>query len=493
MSGGGYFHSGDNINAVVADIGSYATKIGFAGEDFPKAYFRSNTAVKQNNDGSGLTIKYDYFSRPLENDADYQVANPVDDGTGLWYGENDQWYHLVEKYLQHGYESSLNSRLTHHPLLLIERSYNPPPLRQAVLELCMEELQVPAMFLGRDATMACYACGRTTGTVVDVGYSGTTVTPVHEGYVESKGIRRLPVGTRHMDQMIVQNLDTLLKAPFAPLYRVQKYKMRSPDIHELTRLHVAQQCREEGSGAAVLAVSDPGFTAPSKPFELPDGTVIDVPAKQRFQVPDIVFGQNDEGIREAELAKVNKLLAARIQQADALDVDNDEDKDFYEQQYSESASVGLLKRRQDASKKVTPFSTTWKHLQKACSPFLQSLQHDHITASHIPAMICEAAFACDRDQQAQLLANVVLAGGGACLGPTESALPDFVRENTETIIHQHTPGWRVKVLSPSMPERSVCSWLGGSILGSLGTFHDMWITKKEYEEWGSAIVNRKCP
>jgi hypothetical protein len=41
MSGGGYFHSGDNINAVVADIGSYASKIGFAGEDFPKAYFRS--------------------------------------------------------------------------------------------------------------------------------------------------------------------------------------------------------------------------------------------------------------------------------------------------------------------------------------------------------------------------------------------------------------------------------------------------------------------
>jgi actin-related protein len=41
MSGGGYFHSGDNMNAVVADIGSYSTKIGFAGEDFPKAYFRS--------------------------------------------------------------------------------------------------------------------------------------------------------------------------------------------------------------------------------------------------------------------------------------------------------------------------------------------------------------------------------------------------------------------------------------------------------------------
>jgi actin-related protein len=72
-------------------------------------------------------------------------------------------------------------------------------------------------------------------------------------------------------------------------------------------------------------------------------------------------------------------------------------------------------------------------------------------------------------------------------------VPDFLREQVEAIIHTHTPGWRVKVLAPGMQERSVGSWLGGSILGSLGTFHDMWITKAEYEEWGSAIVNRKCP
>jgi hypothetical protein len=217
---------------------------------------------------------------PLDHESEYKVANPVDGGSGLWYGESDQWYQLFEKYLQHGYESSLNSRLHHHPLLLVERSYNPPPLRQAVLELCMEQLQVPAVFLGRDATLACYACGRTSGTVVNVGYSGTTVTPVHEGYVESKGIRRLPVGTERMDEAIVNNLDTLLKVPFAPFYQVQKYKLRHDDIHALTRLHVAQQAREEGSGAAVLAVSDPGLTAPSEPFELPDGTVIDIPAEQ---------------------------------------------------------------------------------------------------------------------------------------------------------------------------------------------------------------------
>eukprot|EP00541_Cyclophora_tenuis_P018098 CAMPEP_0116549030 /NCGR_PEP_ID=MMETSP0397-20121206/4658_1 /TAXON_ID=216820 /ORGANISM="Cyclophora tenuis, Strain ECT3854" /LENGTH=131 /DNA_ID=CAMNT_0004073731 /DNA_START=84 /DNA_END=479 /DNA_ORIENTATION=+ len=131
-------------------------------------------------------------------------------------------------------------------------------------------------------------------------------------------------------------------------------------------------------------------------------------------------------------------------------------------------------------------------MQRACVTYLQS-QQDHLTASPIPSMVCDAAFRCDRDQQVSLLGNVVLAGGGACLGPNEQALPDHLREQVEAIIHQHTPGWRVKVLSPNFPERSVASWLGGSILGSLGTFHEMWITRKEYEEWGAAIVNRKCP
>jgi hypothetical protein len=36
-----FYNSGDTVNAVVADLGSYATKIGYAGEDYPRSYFRS--------------------------------------------------------------------------------------------------------------------------------------------------------------------------------------------------------------------------------------------------------------------------------------------------------------------------------------------------------------------------------------------------------------------------------------------------------------------
>ena len=43
-------------------------------------------------------------------------------------------------------------------------------------------------------------------------------------------------------------------------------------------------------------------------------------------------------------------------------------------------------------------------------------------------------------------------------------------------------GWSVKVTSLNIAERVVSSWFG-----SLGTFQDMWILGKDYEEFGAAI------
>ncbi|CAM9841187.1 unnamed protein product, partial [Hapterophycus canaliculatus] len=31
----------DDVGAIVGDVGSYSCKMGFAGEDFPRAYFTS--------------------------------------------------------------------------------------------------------------------------------------------------------------------------------------------------------------------------------------------------------------------------------------------------------------------------------------------------------------------------------------------------------------------------------------------------------------------
>ena len=44
----------------------------------------------------------------------------------------------------------------------------------------------------------------------------------------------------------------------------------------------------------------------------------------------------------------------------------------------------------------------------------------------------------------------------------------------------------------ALPERTLGTWIGGSILSNISTFESAWITKTEYEESGVTIVHRKC-
>mmetsp|Transcript_26978 Transcript_26978/g.35864 ORF Transcript_26978/g.35864 Transcript_26978/m.35864 type:complete len:480 (+) Transcript_26978:3-1442(+) len=479
--------------------------------------------------------------------------------------------------MNHAYTSALCTSPSSHPLLLVEKSYNIPPIRQKMLEICFEEHDVPAVFLARDAVTACYAVGRTTGTVVDVGHVGTVVTPVFEGYVESRGIIKCPYSAcgLGMDNVVLEMMDDLYrkkkseagvttnsKSGFMPLYQLRSpnHKKRRDIFHKLARLDIARICREGGEGVGVAsfgytAASGGGNTgagdnvahastsqgaaiattaaattsailnAPKVPYELPDGTLIDIPHASRYDVAELLFGKDDYSCRKREegTLRMRKKLSAILASATSTGMEqtssssNGESKNHATTAVAPSpaaASLSLAKKNQQPNSKrhktsssIHSSSSSKKSKREqyhaACIPYLSS-QIGELTSSPLPAMVCDAAFKCDRDQQAQLLGNVILCGGGACIGGTTStgdtlppdyhyAMTDRLRDEVESIIHTHTPGWRVKVLSPNIPERAICSWLGGSILGSLGTFHDMWITRKEYEEFGPSIVNRKCP
>jgi actin-related protein len=495
-------------------------------------------AASREKDGRIKELLYDYYSRPIlpdGTDGDWDTCNPVDPVTGLLSDvsirsnqSNNQvdesppdWCDLVKMFVEHAYDKSLTGeKARDHPLLVSERSYNPPATRQMLTECLFEDLQVPAAFIAKDAVLSCYGCGRTSATVIDMGYSGVTVTPVYDGYVEQKGIRRNPgAGVQAMDELILLHLDKLYHKKkkqkntytVMPLYQVlsKNHKMRKASIHTAVRFHMAQECREEGAGATINTAAQLGapsnFHAPSKPFELPDGTAIDVPSADRFRAADVLYGSDatSQQGRDARLSEVKTKLSDYI---DAVSVasgtgDEDDGKQLAKEAVGILTGDSINARNSKRPRRCLPAAVAgtvrtrrsaavW---QRACLPQLQTLLTDQLTASPLAAMVCDSAYRCDRDQQAVLLGSIVLSGGGACLGPTEQAVPDYIKDSIEAVIHQHTPGWRVKVLTPAVNERAVLPWMGGSILGSLGTFHEMYITKAEYEEWGPAIVNRKCP
>lgn len=686
---------GKDVQALVADIGSYSTKIGYAGDDHPQAIYNSTTAAVRNGQQNSKIRcfssppKRDFVHRALEDDGSYELVNPVDPVTGWIFSPpsrgrhpssststsggspasmasneegnsfgGDAWesHELFNLYLQHAFQNALGlapptgtvntsalDRSHHHPLLMLDKPHTPPPLRQRMLEILFETHNLPATFFLRDAVAACYAVGRTTATVVDVGYSSTMVTPVYEGFVESRGVlRNNACGARAVEERVLEVMDALvvkqggrkrkdrmkrsnqrkfeksgagasgdgtsptkgakhdasgrfkknevLTAPIPdylmPLYQVRRapiYTPRADPFHNWSRMALAREIKEMGLGVAVgpmgyipsyataggvegeataMDIANPVnnmfLTSAKLPYTLPDGTLVEITTASRCDIAELYFGNDEYNTTQRE-----KVLDESIHQLDeynrevedfiaSRDGDDEDDQtgasssnaagDPYSNTSYRGEKVSRHGGRRNKQTHYTPGTVSAK-LYSACLPYLRTVppkslndadagasrtggidkndQYFHYFTSSSPAqMVCDAAFRCDRDQQASLLGNVVVCGGGACITGSggvgsglggasgalgagavaagspmgdENAFPDRLREEIEAIVHRHTMGWRVKVTSPNINERGICSWLGGSILGSLGTFQDMWISKRDYEEFGSAIVNRKCP
>jgi actin beta/gamma 1 len=104
-------------------------------------------------------------------------------------------------------------------------------------------------------------------------------------------------------------------------------------------------------------------------------------------------------------------------------------------------------------------------------------------ASGIHDTTFQSIMKCDVDIRKDLYANVVLSGGTTMFGGIGERM-------TKELTALAPSTMKIKVVAP--PERKYSVWIGGSILSSLSTFQQMWISKGEYDESGPTIVHRKC-
>jgi len=90
---------------------------------------------------------------------------------------------------------------------------------------------------------------------------------------------------------------------------------------------------------------------------------------------------------------------------------------------------------------------------------------------------------CEVDLRRDMYNNVVLSGGSTMFKNIEDRMAKELKARAPDSVS-------IKIIAP--PERKYSVWIGGSILSSLTTFQEMWITKEEYDECGAKIVHRKC-
>jgi len=94
-------------------------------------------------------------------------------------------------------------------------------------------------------------------------------------------------------------------------------------------------------------------------------------------------------------------------------------------------------------------------------------------ASGIHDCTFQTIMKCDVDIRKDLYANIVMSGG-------TTMFPGIAERMTKELTALAPSTMKIKVVAP--PERKYSVWIGGSILASLSTFQQMWISKAEYDE-----------
>ena len=96
--------------------------------------------------------------------------------------------------------------------------------------------------------------------------------------------------------------------------------------------------------------------------------------------------------------------------------------------------------------------------------------------------IIDAVEQCEAKVHSKLYENIVLTGGNTMF----EGVGDRITKEISRLIPTAT---NINVITP--PERKYSVWIGGSILASLETFQQMWISKEEYDCDGPSIIHNK--
>jgi actin-like protein 6A len=185
------------------------------------------------NSGTAMDVDDKHTFSPTKYKENLEILSPIADGIVVdWDLLEKLWNYSLGNYLKYDNLKGL-------PVLVTEKPYNPPVLRQKYTEMMFESFNVSAFFLAKDSVLSCYALGKTSGLVVDCSGSGTTISPVSDGWNEYKGMSRSSVGGRVMDGYLMSLLTKKLKTLPKPLYRLQKTVLteRNNEINVLDNIN----------------------------------------------------------------------------------------------------------------------------------------------------------------------------------------------------------------------------------------------------------------
>lgn len=288
----------DEQDVIILDNGSGYLKVGFSGEDAPRAVFPTvvgtTDIVETREDGhevsDSATAKRSqmFFGEEALAQPNAAIAKPVQRGE-LHPAFQDSLEHLWDYTFRHvlGVEQEELPILIADPLPLGQAAY---ASRRWMAEMMFEKFKVKSLAIFNSAVLSLFSTGRTRGLVVESGEGLTQAAPVFEGYAIPHAIFKMEVAGHDITTKVMEMMTREIGIEFASNMRVMqalKEKTCSVALEYDQAMKGPDRADEE-----------------SKSFELPDSTIIQVNRDVRLGAPEILFGGTSHDRERPTIQKV---------------------------------------------------------------------------------------------------------------------------------------------------------------------------------------------
>lgn len=314
---------GNQSSSIILDIGTQSIRIGYGGDDLPKTIVPTCIGIPNKNVDVIDSNKFNNTIFPLKpwEKRDYiEVLHPFQ------YNVQEKTIDINEEYLtkiiqelsslqkftnstssystRHNYIfEPFDDRINGHTLLIPIHSISNPNHSIKLAEIAFEKLEVASLFTSRRPVLSCFACGRTSGVVIDIGASASNVSCVQDGYCIQGSIQEYPIAGDFLDNEIYKKIHS--KVSIIPEFGIFK----SGDNEAASEYHVPLTNVDEsylnwGTMHIIREIKHSKLFFPNtqntindnNEFHLPDGSVIDT-TPIRNTIPNLLFksGSSNQG------------------------------------------------------------------------------------------------------------------------------------------------------------------------------------------------------